>query len=315
MILNATANNAQQTATFNSIQANQPNDGRYWTNPTGLQQVVAAADPAHTYIAYNIANRDVANRTLAYDLDHYSITAGALINAGGHWVDVYGVNTNVQPTLTGNYTVNGFYLKDPAAGGLGRNFYSANTANGWQQLFTPTNFGGSWQGNYAFVADPDPGADPTGSAPAPDANAITSAAQAQAQALADINSSLTGLSSDLSFENGAFSSLGEIEILDSITGTMDWEVPYYQTGDTSTPSGLALINAVTGDLDAAYWDEGVLHGDSLSSLEDFIANNDIGIVNRDNITATPEPGSVGLALASCVTLLPLVRRMHRRRRA
>lgn len=312
MILNGLASPAAvsvpgQAAMFTSM--NSRTDGNYWCNPTELRNVVAANDPGRTYVAYNMANYNSAVRTLAYNVDHYNVTGGALINAGGHWVNVYGINTSAIPTLTGAYTVNGFYLKDPAAVGLGRNFYSANTndtATTWQRLFTPTNYGGSWQGNYAFVTDPDPGADPSNSEPTETPNA-TNAGQAVVDAALDTASN-SGLSGDSSFTSGAFSPAGETEIFDATSGIGDWIVPYIEAGQVT---GVDLINANTGMLDGAYWDEGVLSGDSLATIDSFLANQDAGILNHDNIPTTPEPGAYALLIASSITLLGVARRKRR----
>src|SRR5262249_6092766 len=146
-------------------------NGRYYTNPNGLKAAIQAADPNHSYVAYNIANVNTANRVLAYDIDNYKVAAGALVQQGDHWVTVVGINTNVKPTAGGNFVVNGFYVRDPWTGttfaansgvpGFGYNAYLATTGADakWKTNFTPTKYGGTWQGNYAFVADPDPGED------------------------------------------------------------------------------------------------------------------------------------------------------------
>jgi len=298
MILNSTgAGNlvVSQTALYTQIQANNgtvATYGNYYTSPFGLATTLGNIDRAHQYVPYSIANYNDATRTLAYDIDHFGIPAGALINAGAHWVNVYGISTNVQPVSGNNFTVNGFYVKDPWSGykpgqGLGTNVYLANTAAGWQRVFTPTNYGGKYQGNYAFITDPDTTEMSTNCAPTPGTTSVASLTAAMSMAATDL-AGISGLALDPSFENGAFSStLGESTTLPGQTAA-DWLVPYNQNGNTT---GVAFINSLTGDLDEAFWDEGVLRGDSLSAFEANLAQGPEGLV-IDNIV--PEPSTFAL---------------------
>jgi hypothetical protein len=297
-----------QSSLYNTIQANNgpvgtagTANGNYYTTPDGLRTTLQLSDTnaGHNYVAYNLASYDQSIKILAYDIDHYQISAGALINKGAHWINVYGVDCNVQPSATGAFTVNGFYIKDPWSGyspgnGLGKTAYIRNNAAGWQKLFTPTNYGGKYAGNFAFVADPDPG-ETTVSAEPPDGNTVIGTSSAAlSQAAADV-SLLPGLSGDLSFENGAFSSSGDQEITLG-SGGQDWLVPYDQTGSGAT-SGVALINPTTGDLDYALWDEGVLSGDSLSNLTTTLESDGLPF---DNVV--PEPSTLLLLAAGGIAI-------------
>ncbi|MGD0517186.1 MAG: PEP-CTERM sorting domain-containing protein [Thermoguttaceae bacterium] len=315
MILDSDAVHANPVPTqdniYAQIRANNSTDNAdindWSTDPNGLKGALAHYDTAHNYVAYNMTDFNAATRTLAYNIDHYGVPAGALVKHGQHWINVRGVNSNVQPTLTGanaNFTVNGFYVRDPWTGlhnaeGLGIDAYIANTAGGWQSQFTTirtTDGNGTWNGNYAFVTDPDVAVDTSNSAPTSESKSIPDLASAVTEATSDI-SSISGMAGDLSFLNGVFSTLGGQEIT-MHDGTCEWLVPYYQNGATD-PSGTVLINAATGDLDQAFWTEGVLTGMSLSDFTSYIQTVESGTFNTNEV---PEPSTLVL-FAVCSTSL------------
>jgi hypothetical protein len=315
MILDATNQGnivVSQSALFTKIENNQTKnstdtgDGLFWASPTGMQAALQTSDTnaGHNYVIYNEPNYDKAIKTLAYDIDHYGISAAAMIRGyvegrslgGGHWVNVYGVVTDIKPPSGGaDFVVKGFYVNDPARkGGLGKNSYMENNGGGWQYYFIPVDYriGGKFKNNYAFVADPDPGETTDNAEPTAGSTSITSPSQALTQATADLGQ-IAGLATDPSFENGGFSSSGEEEIT-LADGGQDWLVPYVENGQTT---GVALIDPTTGDLEQALWDEGVLSGDSLSNVEVYLQNGPVG----DNVA--PEPNSLALlAAGGCLVI-------------
>ena len=287
--------------------------GNYYTSPAGLQGTLSVDDPynvsGHTYVAYNLPNFNTSTLTLAYNVDHYQIPAGALINNGAHWVTIYGVNASAQPSTSGGFTVNGFYIEDPWSGykpgqGLGKNAYIANTAAGWQRIFTPTKYGGIYQGNYAFVADPDPGEPDTVSYPPAGTNPVTTGSGALTAALSDLEG-ISGLAGDASFENGAVQ-FQRRRLVTLPGGFNDWLVPYDEGSNTS---GVAMIDEATGSLDAAYWDEGVLSGDSLTYFENNLSGPEDLVI--DNVV--PEPSTfMLLGAASMAFVMRMLMKRGRR---
>jgi hypothetical protein len=313
-----------QLALYNSIQAYQNGlpanqQTSYATSPDGMQNALATRDGARTYVAYNIASYDSAVRTMAYNVDHYAVPGAMLINRGAHWVDVFGVNTSVQPTLTNNFVVNGVYVRDPWTGfagagqGLGKYAYLANTANGLQRSFTPQGYGawnfGKYLGNYAFVTDPDPDTQLSSAEPVITGSPVATSSAAAAAATSD-EPTVAGLADDPSFESGSFDASPSDDMLMTLdNGGQDWLVPYDQTSD-STISGAFLIDAATGALDAAFFGD-PSDRDSLANL-DAEAFFDANSSEPDDITndnEVPEPGSLVLLALGASGLLTRRRRV------
>jgi hypothetical protein len=286
------------------------------TGPLALAGALNHYDPAHTYTAHAISDQDCADRTLAYDIDTSGVPGAAQIKAGSHWVIVYGVNTSVQPAVTGpsaGFAFNGFYVNDPLFGTkyttsttgygfLGKNTYVSKTL--WDSDFTAGNQpGDQYNGKYVFVTanNVECLANGTGSgigSATPVAD-ITSAISAATIAL-------TGnfeLADDLSFIGGGFGDLGACEVTRR-DGTLEWLVPYYQSGSTD-PSAAVFINAATGALDEACWDEGILAGMSLSEFTDYVSTEQSAAFN-DN--PAPEPSSLLLLSLVATRLMTANRR-------
>lgn len=181
---------------------------------------------------------------------------------------------------------------------MGVDAYVANNVGGWQNLFTPIAIAGNWQGNYAFVASGDTVVDTSASAPAASSATATDLATAAALAGGDLNS-ISGLANNPAFQNGAFSTVGGQEMT-LTNGTQEWLVPYYQNGFTD-PTGIVLIDAATGDIDQALWNDGSLTGISISATADYVQAETSGAIDTN---AVPEPstfamfgvGAVGFAV-------------------
>jgi len=310
------------------------NDGSVYTvSPAGLESALQADAPAYTWVAYNVpqgnanAGLNSANRTLAYDIAHYQVAACATVGGspnwpnagpligGAHAITVFGVTTSVQPTASGNFTVSAFYVKDPwpptgfAMKSLTLNMGATGANALWTKYFIPANpnIGGPWANNYNFVADPDSPdtVDPVfPSAPGNLANELNGS-QADTYAANDIAADAE-LSNDPAFEGGGFTTNGEMEDrADPDLAQDEWIVPYYDgSGDLT---GIALVDADTGVLDGALWNEGGTLSSGELSFVDAAEEND-SLFPADDVV--PEPGSLVL-LASGGLGLAALRRSRR----
>jgi hypothetical protein len=323
---------AIQQDIYNRIQSPFGNQvkGDPGTRPWGLSYAINSYTvPNYYYFTHqDWADYNAATLHLAYSIDSYTVGSqvgapgGAMIWNGSHWVVINGIDTNVKPNIdssnTLNFTVNGFYITDPWDGfqpgtGLGKNAYLTTVAGGgWAQCFTPAKW---YPGtHYFFVTDPSVTAAAAGnSAPLSGGDPINDAATARAVAASGVASS-SGLAGDLSFMNGAFTSTGEREFAVP-DGFQVWEVPYYQSagaGYASNPSGVVLLNASTGDMVGAWWDEGQLTADSLAGFDSYLANQFYGGGIHDNdVSAVPEPASLTLFGLGALGLLGLAWRRRR----
>lgn len=131
----------------------------WYTDPKGLKDVLNnyAGTKAH-FVVSALANQNDGVKKLAYTIDKYGVPPASLIYGCMHWVVVRGVITDVQPTTSSSYTINGFFVNDPWYGStsLGENKY-IDIAHWKSDYFTGCGWCGSPGGDkYISVVDPDP---------------------------------------------------------------------------------------------------------------------------------------------------------------
>ncbi len=176
-------------------------------------------------------------------------------------------------------------------------------------MFNNARLFGPWAGNYTFVADPDPDVDGTDksvpNAPHPLGKPLD-AAGAAGYAASDV-ANIAGLASDSSFEGGGFSTNGAIEVSPSgILAEPEWLIPYYQPEGQLT--GVALIDANTGALDAALWNEGGTLGSGYLAQ---LAAGDNGYPFPADLLSVPEPSCLVMA-GTALMVLSVLGVMRRR---
>lgn len=255
-------------------------------------QVYTAAGP-HTYISYNVANPDWANRTMADGLAQLGIPAAATVEHGAHWICVVGVETDVVPVANGQYKIYGFFVQDPWTGyqqvnpnapngnplppGLAEEKFCSTRINpnrlandeAWASLFNPT--GGpplplyGYGIGYKFEVEPiGPIALDTGnngeytSIPGPStilSNSPLTVAEALVYGTNDIDADA------FMSEQPGFTNSGSWDINNAMLvqypsdgpNEGDWLIPYEGSGGVNDVTGFVMIDEETGDLDEAVW--------------------------------------------------------------
>ena len=304
-----------QLSLYNIAQAN--NLEPWFTSPAGMVAGLNAADggPAgfHNYSQYLTATRNQGSREIANALKDFNIPGSVLIRGGQHWVDINGVKTTGVVARNQPYLINGFYGRDPwpAAGTLGQNFflsYNNNPRSAWARLFTPVSSGNIWKGSFVSVLDPIgpelPDDGTNNSTPlAPSLIPEISAGTADSDSISGVAADPV-LSGVAGFENGSFDMSGEV--LDSYSTDPstegDWIVPYDGAGGVNDVTGAVAIDADTGTIDFAMWED---PGNSidLATLDTMYADVFSDQLVNDSGEQAPEPGTIGLACAGAVGLL------------
>lgn len=283
----------------------------------------------HAYTAYNVLNRNVANRTIANAIASYQIPAGGVFYSGRHAMAISGVQTDVAPARNQPYKILGFYVNDPWYGyakarkkpgdpqGLPANallstVLKTGQPSTWEKFFDVSP-GEPGEGAYAagpgfkFVVEPqgpeplDDGLFSSDTTPVPLlANPLTSveAVTLAEQLLADN----AGLSGKYGLSGGAFDG-SNVSFIDS-GGTSDWLVPYLRGGEVT---GSFLINSLYGILEIANWTEAGEDAYDLPELVMQFQQINGGIVPFDNPVNLPEASTLSMTLIAALML-------HARRR-
>ncbi len=230
------AQKAQFLASGFNIKGTLPSGLANATANPGALPNAAPGDNWSQYISLGtLAGADQAERNIANALAATQIPVGAVVNYGGHWDAIWGVQASAVPVLNTPYLIQGFAVADPWTGyalanpspgqslGLGIAYVSNVTVpyllpNGAVALYNPflsnvfepiRTVGAPWGGRYVSVADPlatTPPAPDNGSNNsiplAAQVNLSTAVAITAATAITDAANDVTNGSVNLSTEPG-----------------------------------------------------------------------------------------------------------------
>jgi hypothetical protein len=173
-----------QNVLYNSNHGHNT-ESSWYTDPTGLTYTLNYYKPGppifeNYFVTYTTDTELEGSQKIVHTLWRYGIAAGVLVNTGAHWIVVHGVSTDVEPSPGSSYSINGFWIKDPAPGldqirpalksppphsstdgcggggnrGKGTEYVVYNTT--WKDtIFTTTNYKGSvWYNHFHSVCDP-----------------------------------------------------------------------------------------------------------------------------------------------------------------
>ena len=305
----------------------------------------------HAYANWNFAPNlvagDLASRTVAATLQNFQVPATVAVENGAHWIDVNGVSTNGAVVANGNYTINGFFVRDPWTGlaltnpglaavgglGLGTQTYLRygldNLGNGkfrlapWFQYFNPTGPRGAPPNAYSIVVEPlgpelpdtfDPNATLSNPSGIPIANILATdltMSQAAADALSALSNDTDSLDDIAGLTGGTLdtSSLDDMffTLPGDTSGSGDWLFPYEGTGGACDITGGIAIDEQTGLVDEA---TSFGSGVCLATLDTWALDQQNGLLPNDNTDQLPEPGSVVLLLSAIGGLQMLRRRRY-----
>ena len=336
----ANVGNANDVAIQNQIyaKAHSSNFEPWFTDPQGMKTALNFFDgAAHNYnwlsFSFSDAGRKAATRTLANSLKDYNVPASILINGGAHWVTLDRVKTtgaigngNPHPA----YQIDEFIGHDPAYVvapklSLGKNFSLSVNNRAFYKYFTPVNTNSSfiWGGKYVEVVEPigpelpdDGSFDPTPLPLPPLVNPLGPSAT-----ISDLNNMAgldlaadVDLNTEYGLENGSFDAahgMFHSEPGDPV-GEGDWIIPYQgPAAGTDDITGAVAIDALTGAIDYATWDDPTDPFFNLATLDEQVTNALDGNLLNDSGAQVPEPSTLCLLGIGCIGLFAIRRRASR----
>lgn len=148
-----------QLNVWNTIQANNstnPADLNWATDPHGLTACLQALNnPAGVHWAeFTNSNRDGLLFSVLYWMNVRQYPTPVLINQGGHWVNIVGYVTDVEPVAGSSPVLQTISINDPEPHNVG----TSSTFSASQWFNGPWNgaivYSGSWLNKYVAVIEP-----------------------------------------------------------------------------------------------------------------------------------------------------------------
>lgn len=148
-----------QVNVWNTIQANNstnPADLNWATDPHGLTACLQALNnPAGVHwVEFTNANRDGLLFSILYWMNVRQYPTPVLINQGGHWINIVGYVTDVEPVAGSSPVLQTISVNDPEPHNVGTysTFSAAQWFNGpWNGAIV---YGGTWLNKYVAVIEP-----------------------------------------------------------------------------------------------------------------------------------------------------------------
>jgi hypothetical protein len=148
-----------QVDVWNTIQVHNstsPADAAWATDPHGLTGCLQSlSNPAGVHwVEFANASRDALLFAVLYWMNNRNYPCPVLINQGGHWVDIVGYATDVEPLYGSNPVLQTITVHDPEPHNVGTSstFSAAQWFGGpWNGTIT---YAGTWQNEYVAVIEP-----------------------------------------------------------------------------------------------------------------------------------------------------------------
>jgi len=148
-----------QVDVWNVIQANNstlPADSAWATDPHGLTACMnLLSNPAGVHWSeFANASRDIVLFDTLYWMNRRHFPSPVLINRGGHWIDIVGYVTDVEPVAGSSPVLQSISVNDPEPHNVG----TSTTFSAAQWFGGPWNgdiiYSGTWLGKYVTVVEP-----------------------------------------------------------------------------------------------------------------------------------------------------------------
>lgn len=148
-----------QVDVWNVIQANNSTlaaDALWATDPHGLTACMnLLSNPAGVHWSeFANSSRDVVLFDTLYWMNRRHFPSPVLINRGGHWIDIVGYVTDVEPVSGSTPVLQSISVNDPEPHNVG----TSTTFSAAQWFGGPWNgdvmYSGSWFGKYVTVVEP-----------------------------------------------------------------------------------------------------------------------------------------------------------------
>jgi hypothetical protein len=148
-----------QVDVWNVIQANNstlPADTAWATDPHGLTACMNSLSnpPGVHWSEFVNASRDIVLFDTLYWMNRRHFPSPVLINRGGHWINIVGYVTDVEPIAGSSPVLESISVNDPEPHNVG----TSTTFSAAQWFGGPWNgdiiYSGTWFGKYVTVVEP-----------------------------------------------------------------------------------------------------------------------------------------------------------------
>jgi hypothetical protein len=148
-----------QTSLWNTIQtynSTAPADSGWATDPHGLTGCLQSLSnpPGVDWVEFSNADQSSLLFSILYWMNRREFPAPVLVNQGGHWIDIVGYVTDVEPVGGSSPTLQTITVHDPEPHNVGT--ATTQTAAQWLSGYWNGSiiYSGTWLGKYVAVIEP-----------------------------------------------------------------------------------------------------------------------------------------------------------------
>jgi len=148
-----------QVNVWNTIQVNNstaPADSGWATDPHGLTGCLQSLSnpPGVHWVEFAYASRDQLLFEILYWMNQREFPAPVLVNQGGHWIDIVGYVTDVEPVGGSSPTLQMISVHDPEPHNVGT--ATTQSAAQWYAGYWNGSiiYSGTWLNQYVAVIEP-----------------------------------------------------------------------------------------------------------------------------------------------------------------